>query len=247
MYERFAQLLQENGVTAYRVSKETGIATATLSDWKKGRSVPKQDKMAKIADYFHVSVDYLLGRTDDPIDYEDGDFLAELNQDILDYSNGYPRKAYAIQKAIDQDALKEISEQRSFYKTGVKIPVLGKVAAGVPIEAIEDVLDYEEITNEMASNGDYFALKINGQSMEPKFSEGDVVIVRKQEDIECGDIAIVLVNGQDATCKKVLKYDNGISLISTNPAFSPMYYNAEQVEKIPIRIIGKVVELRAKF
>lgn len=64
MYEIFETLLKERNVTAYRVAKETGIATATLSDWKNGRSKPKQDKLKKIADYFGVSLDYLVGKTD---------------------------------------------------------------------------------------------------------------------------------------------------------------------------------------
>ena len=64
MYERFALLLAENNVTPYRVSKDTGIATATLSDWKNGRSTPKNDKLQKIADYFNVSLDWLTGNSD---------------------------------------------------------------------------------------------------------------------------------------------------------------------------------------
>ena len=66
MYDIFEQLLQSRGVTAYQVAKATGIAQSTLSDWKRGRSVPKMDKMQKIADYFGVSVDYLLGNEEKP-------------------------------------------------------------------------------------------------------------------------------------------------------------------------------------
>lgn len=127
-----------------------------------------------------------------------------------------------------------------------RIPVLGKVVAGIPIEAVEEIIDYEEVPSYMSEN-EYFALQIKGSSMEPKFSEGDVVIVRKQEDIDSGDIAIVLVNGNEATVKKIKKFDNGINLIPTNPAFEVLTYTNEDIEKLPVRIIGKVVELRAKF
>ena len=92
-----------------------------------------------------------------------------------------------------------------------KIPVLGKVIAGIPIEAVEEIIDYEEIPESMARQGKYFALQIKGSSMEPKFSEGDVVIIRKQEDVDNGDIAIVLVNGNEATVKKIKKFENGIN------------------------------------
>jgi len=139
------------------------------------------------------------------------------------------------------------SNQHNTHSKGVWIPVLGTVAAGIPIEAVEDIIDYEEIDMNMAKSGEHFGLLIKGVSMEPKISEGDVVIVRRQQDVENGEIAIVLVNGDEATCKKVCKHDNGISLVSTNPACSPMFYTLEETENLPISILGKVVELRAKF
>lgn len=132
-------------------------------------------------------------------------------------------------------------------KKGVKIPVLGRVAAGIPITAIEEVLDYEEIEESLAKTGDFYGLQIRGTSMEPKFSEGDVVIVRQQSDVESGEIAIVLVNGDDATCKRVVKHENGLSLISLNPSFPPKFFTDQEVEQLPVRIIGRVMELRAKF
>ena len=95
-------------------------------------------------------------------------------------------------------------------KIGVPINVLGRVAAGIPIEAVEEVIDTEEITQEMASTGTYFGLQIKGNSMEPRMCEGDVVIVRQQEDAESGDIVIAMVNGDDATCKRLRKYRDGI-------------------------------------
>ena len=88
---------------------------------------------------------------------------------------------------------------------GKWIPVLGNVQAGIPIEAIEDIIGYEEISNEMAQSGDYFALRIRGDSMEPRMHEGDVVIVRKQDDAETGDVCVVMVNGDDATVKRIKK------------------------------------------
>lgn len=140
-------------------------------------------------------------------------------------------------------------ENEDVYKPkGIKIPVLGCVAAGVPIEAITDILDYEEIDADMIKDGsEYFALSIKGQSMEPKFSEGDVVIVRKQPDVDSGQIAIVCVNGDTATCKKVMKQSGGILLQPLNPAYDPVFYSAEEIYNIPITILGRVVELRAKF
>ena len=108
---------------------------------------------------------------------------------------------------------------------GVTINVLGRVAAGIPIEAIEDIIDTEEITEEMAKAGNFFGLKIKGDSMEPKISENDVVIVRQQDDAESGDIVIATINGNEATCKRLRKYRDGIELISNNPSYEPMFFS----------------------
>lgn len=132
-------------------------------------------------------------------------------------------------------------------KKGATINVLGRVAAGVPLEAIEDIIDTEEIDEDLASTGDFFGLRIHGDSMEPKMSEGDVVIVRQQDDAESGDIVIAMINGCDATCKRLKKYANGIMLISSNPKYEPMVFTNEDIQEKPIRIIGRVMELRAKF
>lgn len=130
---------------------------------------------------------------------------------------------------------------------GVPIKVLGRVAAGVPIEAIEDIIGTEEIPEDLAKTGDFFGLKIHGDSMEPRMFEGDIVIVRQQDDAESGDIVIAMVNGNDATCKRLLKYESGISLISLNQKYDPMMFTNDDIEEKPVKIIGKVVELRGKL
>ena len=141
-----------------------------------------------------------------------------------------------------------IEEHKPFQKAkSVKIPVLGYVRAGVPIDAVEEILDYEEITEEMARSGSYFCLKIKGDSMEPKFSEGDVVVIRQQETVENGDIAVILINGDDATIKKFYKSDAGVQLVATNPTYPPLFFTPQEVNNLPVSIIGKAVELRAKL
>lgn len=129
----------------------------------------------------------------------------------------------------------------------ITVPVLGYVRAGIPMEAIEDILDYEEISAEMASRGEYFGLKVKGDSMFPMFREGDTVIVRCQSDAESGDIAVVLINGNDAVVKKLIKKDTGIMLVSENSNYEPMYFSRKETESLPVTVVGKVVELRRKF
>lgn len=133
-------------------------------------------------------------------------------------------------------------------KGGNWIPVLGDVAAGIPMEAVENVVDYEEIHQAMAATGEYFGLRIKGSSMEPRIREGDVVIVRKQNDADTGDTAVVLVNGDSATVKRIKKEPDGsLWLLPNNPAYDPVHYSASEMASLPVTIIGKVVELRGKF
>ena len=141
----------------------------------------------------------------------------------------------------------ETTEEPAPKRKGVAIPVLGHVAAGIPIEMIEDIIDTEEIPEDMAKHGEFFALKIKGDSMTPSINNSDVVIVRQQEDAENGDIVIATINGNDAVCKRLKKYSDGLSLISLNPAYEPLYFNTSEIQGTPVKIIGKVVELRRKF
>ena len=130
---------------------------------------------------------------------------------------------------------------------GIKIPVLGAVPAGIPITAIEDIIDYEEIPQSWSNQGEFFGLRIKGNSMYPKLENGDVVIVKKQSIADNGDVVIAMVNGDDATCKRYKRTDTGIMLTSDNSEYTPMFYTDEQIQSLPVIIIGKVVESRKKF
>lgn len=201
---RIAELRKKNNMSQAALGKIIGVAQNTICNWENGKREPDFQSIQKLANYFAVSVDYLLGR--DSVE------------------NSPPAST-----------------------GGVWIPVLGRVAAGIPIEAIEEIEDYEEIPLDMARRGDHFALRIQGDSMEPKISNGDIVIVRKQQDCNDGEVAVVLVNGEDATVKRIKRRPEGVMLIPSNPDYEPMFYSNYDIENLPVKIIGKVVELRAKF
>ena len=144
------------------------------------------------------------------------------------------------------DLLEKESEVAPNY--AVKIPILGTIVAGMPISAYQDILGYEEITPEVAETGEFYALRVKGDSMSPRICDGDTVIVKVQSDVECGDIAVVIVNGDEATVKKISKSEEGITLIANNPAvYTPRFYTNKQIKELPVVISGKVVELRAQF
>lgn len=129
-----------------------------------------------------------------------------------------------------------------------RIPILGNVAAGIPIEAIEDIIDWEEIPESMCAGGkEYFGLQVKGDSMYPDYLEGDTVIVRKTPCCDSGDVCVVYVNGYDATLKQLRLGDDGsVTLLPRNPAYPPRTYTKEEVQSLPVSIAGVVVELRRK-
>lgn len=130
----------------------------------------------------------------------------------------------------------------------VMIPVLGDVAGGIPMLAQENIIDYEEVSEDLTIGGDIIGLRVTGHSMEPRICDGDVVIVRRQGDVDTGDVAVVLVNGDSATVKKIKKdADGSIWLIPNNPAFEAKHYSPQEQSNLPVTIFGKVVELRGKF
>lgn len=139
------------------------------------------------------------------------------------------------------------TNSRKTTPSSAVVMVYGTIPAGIPMEMIEDVIDTEEIDAEMLKGGkQYFGLKIKGNSMYPEYLDGDTIILEKVDDCENGQDCCVMVNGDDGTFKRVFKNENGIILQPLNPEFQPMVYTNEQIEKLPIKIIGKVVELRRK-
>lgn len=194
---RLRELRKQKGVSQVELSKVIGVAQPTYSGWESGKYQIDDENKIKLADYFGVTVDYLMGR--------DGVIPVK----------------------------------------GVRIPIYGSVPAGIPLEAIENIEGYEEITPALASKGEYFALKIKGESMAPYILDKDIVIVRKQDAVESGDIAIVLVNSDEATCKMVKIGDDGITLIGHNTlAYPPHFYSQKEITTLPVRIIGRVVEVK---
>ena len=139
------------------------------------------------------------------------------------------------------------TDSKKITSSSAVVLVYGTIPAGIPMEMIEDIIDTEEIDANMLKGGkEYFGLKIKGNSMYPEYLDGDTIILEKMDNVESGTDAVVMVNGNDGTFKRIFKNENGIILQPLNPEFQPMVYTNEQIEKLPIRVVGKVVELRRK-
>ncbi len=186
-----------------------------------------------------------------------GDKLGLGKSTISMYENGKRKPSYEVLEAIADYFKVNISllmGKEMGTDCGVspgtrRINVLGSIRAGIPAEAVEDIVDWEEIPEEMCKGGkEYFGLKVKGDSMWPDFLEGDVVIIQKTPVCNNGNICAVYVNGYDATLKQIKLGDDGsITLQPRNPSYPPRTYTKEEVEQLPVTIAGVVVELRRKF
>lgn len=157
----------------------------------------------------------------------------------IDYLDLYVKAGYAD--------LAEYEKNQKNKPNSAIVFVYGNIPAGVPMECIEDIIDTEEIPSDMLKGGkQYFGLKVKGNSMEPEYLDGDTLILEKADDCENGDDAVIMVNGNDGTFKRVFKNENGVILQPLNPTYSPMVYSNEQIENLPVKIIGIVEEIRRK-
>lgn len=210
--EKLKMLRELKGMSQADCAKALGLDRTTYVKYENGGSVRRN--VEKLARFFNVSTDYLLGNTDTPVD-----------------------------PAPAQPPAQKVT--RYTYR----IPVVGRVAAGQPILAQEEIIDYEYIDERLHKGGDqYFGLVVKGSSMEPTIHDGDTIIVRVQETVENGQIAVVLVDGEDATVKEVKESEDGLTLIGHNVAvYTPHFYSREEVEKLPVRIIGRVIQSISKF
>lgn len=142
---------------------------------------------------------------------------------------------------------KQFEESTTSSPSSAVVFIYGTIPAGIPMECIEDVIDTEEIPIDMLKGGkQYFGLKVKGDSMEPEYLDGDTLILLKQEDCESGDDCVVMINGFDGTFKRVFKNEQGIILQPLNNKYSPMVYSNEDIQNLPVRILGVVEEIRRK-
>jgi len=200
--ERIKVLCKQKGITVKQAEIDCGLANGYIGTTSRQGSIPRSDRLDRIAEYFNVSREYLLG---------------------------------------------EVETQKEQPSLGVRIPLYDRVAAGLPISATDNIVGQEEISKTLAAKGEYFALRIKGDSMSPYIMDKDVVICQRQNDAESGDIVIVLINGSDGVCKRLRKNSNGITLVSLNQVYEPMVFTHAEIDTQPVRILGKVVEIRREI
>lgn len=207
MKNRIEELRRLKHVNQKELGDAIGVAQTTISTWERGTRQPDHECLILLADFFNVSTDYILGRSEHDL------------------------------------------QPTQLTRSVVTINVYGTIPAGVPVEAIEDIISTEQIPAEWIAGGrEYFALQVKGDSMWPVYLDGDIVIVRKQSACRTGDDCVVYVNGYDATLKRVkLHEDGGLEIVPLNVNYPPRTFTREEVGTMPITIGGDVVELRRKI
>ena len=183
---------------------------------------------------------------------------AKLTQEKLATKVGVSRSTIAMyESGASQPDLQMITKLAEILGVSVDfllgngkkntLRILGKIPAGIPFEAIEDIEGYIDINPKFADQSEYFALRVKGDSMSPRILDGDIVVVKKQDDADTEDICVVMINGNDATLKKIKKKETGLFLVPLNQAYEPVFYSNADIQSLPVRIIGKVVELRGNI
>ena len=202
-YEIFIKLCQKSGKSANAVAKDLRIASGTVSEWKKGRA-PQNATLLKIAEYFGVSVDYLLGKED---------------------------------KHVASEELSELDQQNVYM-----IPLYETVSAGFGALAISDIVDYipSYIPNALEAS-ETICIRVRGDSMAPKIENGDIIQVRKQDSVDSGTVAVVLIDGDEGLVKYIMFGETWIELRSINPMYKPMRFNGP--DKLRVRVVGLVTKI----
>lgn len=258
--DRIKELRLSQNLTQEQFGKLFGIVKSTVSLYENNRSVPDDEIKTAICRYFHVSMDYLMG-----IDsgYLVGDELEDIIRSIsIELQQPYEKllDIFLNKKNINE---LNISNLKYFFMahlnlldnlTYVKKPietskamihVLGEVPAGVPIEAVEFIVDEIELPQNLASDSyEYFGLLVSGDSMYPEYMDGDIIVVRKQNTADSGDDVVAYVNGYNATLKRLIKSEKGLTLRALNPAYESKFYSNQEIIDLPIKIAGIVVEQR---
>ena len=204
--DRLKRLRKEHGYTQESLAAVIGVERSSVGKYEgKSGVIPSNDVLARIADLFGVSIDYLLER-------ENRNQISPANQT-------FPPNILPVQRR--------------------KIPILGNVAAGEPIFADEE---HEEYVIEDDANDCDFALRIAGDSMEPLLHDGDIVYVRQQDDVNDGEIGILLLD-DEAVIKHIYHIPDGVQVVSQNAAKDPpKTYTWPNYDTI--RILGRAIAYR---
>lgn len=279
--DNIRRLRELHDLTQRDLGTVIGVSDKAVSTWENGYKEPRPTTLKKLAAYFGVSLDELMGNRENVGNGKPDPVLATtfahlcgghgVSPEQIAYDLGIPMsrvQELAAGFCPTDDEANRLSEYfaspRSVLRDGTsvltadlrnviplpatrsrRIAVLGRVPAGIPIEAVTDVVEEIELTGHAVDDGyDYFGLLVTGESMLPEYRDGDTVIVRRQAVAETGDDVVAYVGDSDATLKRLTITGNGLQLRPLNPAYNTLSFTQAEVAALPITIAGVVVEQR---
>lgn len=242
--DRIFSALESESISQKEFSSLLGTSPQTITDWKKGKSSSYYQKLPLIADTLNVDLNWLIDGKGEKSPQKKED---QATDRLI--GTAYETRFVKFDGSRIKFAGGIPTQVPSTSSSSYRISVLGTIPAGIPVDAVEDILDWEEIPASWTTGDrEYFGLRVKGDSMYPRYLEGDTVILRKQSTCDSGDDCAVMVNGNDATLKQViLRGDRGLELRPVNTAYPPKSYSPAEIESLPVQIIGVVVELRRKI
>ncbi|NCB52437.1 MAG: XRE family transcriptional regulator [Clostridia bacterium] len=246
---RIKELRIENRISQAKLSKKLKIAQNTLSYWENGKYEPDIESINKIAEIFHVSVDYLLGNTENPMTpNEKPRYFTSDEEKIIDLFQSASEKAQKAavivlelgqtKRAMQKHDSECAAELAADHSAPVRVPVIGRSAAGIPIEMIEDSGDPLEDDDPRIRPGDFAVIAAGDSMIDAGINDGDRVIIRPCPCVENGTIALVAV-ADGSTIKRFYKTDLGYKLVPANSAYNPMLYTPDA----EIRILGRFIKV----
>lgn len=267
--KRVQQLRKAKGLSQMALASMVHLTQQAVASWEKGISSPPLDVLLNLSRIFGVSTDYLLGNTVPlttlgnfgRLQIKDtrlarGLTQAEVAQQIHVTDAAYSRYENGLLDIPNGILLKlsDIFDVPIDYLLGNsadgsgRVPICKRLSAGISMDDAANIAGWLEVPEKMVQDGNYFACYIGDGTMEPRMGAGDILIVRRQEDVENGKVAVVQIGDNEVTVKQVWKTNSGLSLIAYNPAeYKPHFYESREVQSLPVRIIGQVVEFRAKL
>lgn len=214
------------GRTPERIERELSLPHGRLLQLRRGQVAPTEQELDLFTQYFRAPRAVLMGEI----------VLPET-------SNVSPLPTERYTPTLRDDSggnILPLMPRR-------RVPVLGRVPAGIPIEAISEVVEEIELDASLAGDGyDYFGLLVTGDSMYPEYRDGDVVVLRVQATAETGDDVVAYIGGSDATLKRLTRTESGIQLRPLNPEYPVRSFTRQEVLSLPVTIAGVVVEQRRR-
>ena len=205
------KLRKSRGWTQPQLADQLSVSKQTISNWETGIKVPRMGSLQKLADLFNVRIGEITN--------------ASIDDNDISKINKPSNVIYPLSDSLQR----------------VRIPIIGEIACGDPITAEENIEGYTEETFERPiPSGNLFALRCKGHSMEPTIHDGALVTIREQPTVEDGEIAAVLVDGDnEATLKRVKHQGDLIMLVPDNKEYDPIILDKNN----PGRIVGKAVHV----